>query len=218
MKYMRWIFIALGICAVLGGGAFWHMHEGFLQEQIQGQQALIDERAKKIMNLESLMVQYAPPVVLQAYRMSNSETGENSAPGAPVAKGNSDGATQLSFDVPPIVVDTLAYQPNNGRVYVKLQNVSTKTVDAIELAILSFDNMGRPAMVIKKQFESNVEEPLLLQGNVAPQGYMEGNLYVYTRNRGTKGAIVVKSIHYTDGSLWENNQYQAEINAKKEKL
>lgn len=179
------------------------------------------------------MVQYAPAQVLAAYQMSSGDTGGSTGAVAQKESGVADTGTgaqaqpiggseppaSTAFAVPPVVTDSITYKTNVERVYVKFQNTSAKTVDAIEFALLSFDNIGRPAINKHNDKErTNVVEPILVQGNVAPQGYVESSWYINTDRRGTKGVTVIKSVHYADGSTWVNNQFKAEINAKKEQL
>lgn len=114
----------------------------------------------------------------------------------------------------PMKVGNFSIGPDDmgiTRTRVELINVTSKTIDAAEFVILKFDNFGRPA----SQGDGNVTSPLTLQGEAAPNGVLTGAWTLYLSDRATKGKIILKQVHFTDGSVWRNSQFQDQLDKEK---
>lgn len=105
----------------------------------------------------------------------------------------------------------------SGVTSVKLsfQNLTPKTIDAIEFVILQFDNFGRPAYRFNDPSYGNISSPLTMQGNASPKETLNGAWTLFNTEKTTKGKIIIKQVHFTDGSTWTNDNFQSEVNDKK---
>lgn len=115
----------------------------------------------------------------------------------------------------PMKVGNFSIGPDDigiTRTRIELINVTSKTIDAAEFVILKFDNFGRPA---NSQGDGNVTSPLTLQGEAAPNGVLSGAWTLYLADRATKGKIILKQVHFTDGSVWRNSQFQDQLDKEK---
>ncbi|MBB5337647.1 DUF5780 domain-containing protein [Pectinatus brassicae] len=101
---------------------------------------------------------------------------------------------------------------------VSFKNISTKNIDAIEFVILQFDNFGRPAYRFNDPSAGNVTSKLTMQDNTAPGGIMKSGWSLYNTDRTMKGKVVVKQVHFTDGAVWTNNNFDSIVNSEKDKL
>ncbi len=103
-------------------------------------------------------------------------------------------------------------------VSVKFKNVSQKTIDGVEFVILQFDNFGRPAYRFDNISYGNVSGELTMQGAAAPGDTLHSGWIMFNIEKTTKGKVVVKQVHFTDGAVWTNNHYDEEIKKEKEKM
>jgi hypothetical protein len=115
----------------------------------------------------------------------------------------------------PMKVGNFSIGPDDigiTRTRIELINVTSKTIDAAEFVILKFDNFGRPAI---SQGDGNITSPLTLQGEAASNGVLSGAWTLYLSDRATKGKIILKQVHFTDGSVWRNSQFQEQVDKEK---
>lgn len=122
-----------------------------------------------------------------------------------------------AYDVPPIQIQEISFDKSGVTgVKIVVQNTSDKTIDAVELALITFDNFGRPA----KRFgnEDNVVDDILMQKVINKGGSGGSSWTIFNYDDATKGKVVVKQIHYTDGTVWTNTTYQKQITNEKKKL
>ena len=94
---------------------------------------------------------------------------------------------------------------------VVFKNTSNKTIDAVEFVILQFDNFGRPANRFNDPSHGNVTGKLNMQGNAAPGATIKGGWTLFNTEQTTKGKVVVKQVHFTDGAVWTNNNFDDEV-------
>lgn len=105
-------------------------------------------------------------------------------------------------DQPVKLVDIEFDKSGVTGVKLSFQNLTPKTIDAIEFVILQFDNFGRPAYRFNKKSYGNVTSPLTMQGNAGPKETLNGAWTLYNTEKTTKGKTVIKQVHFTDGSIW----------------
>ena len=125
----------------------------------------------------------------------------------------------VRFETPPVKLTSIEFDKSGVTgVNIKFQNNSPKTLDAIEFVILQFDNFGRPAYRFNDSKYGNISGELLLQGIAKQNGTLSGGWTLFNTEKTTKGKVVVKQVHYTDNSLWINQNFSEQINFEKEKL
>lgn len=98
---------------------------------------------------------------------------------------------------------------------IKIKNVSTKTIDAIDMACIHFDNFGRPAYYFNDSSKGNVAEKLTLQDTVKPNEVTYGLWNFYCLDLAKKGKVVVHQVHFTDGTTWVNQNFDDIIEKEK---
>ncbi len=102
------------------------------------------------------------------------------------------------------------------QISVTFVNNSTKVVDAIEFSVLCFDNFGQPA---NYHSSGNVINSFSLQETIQPGNTGKSSWNVYSMSNGTKkGKVVVTKVHFTDGAIWVNNEFDKIIEKEKVKL
>lgn len=117
----------------------------------------------------------------------------------------------------PVKLAGIEIGPDAGgaSVQVNLQNASGKNVDAIEFVVLQFDNFGRPSNRFNDESYGNVTNPLTLQGNAAPGSSLKGSWTLFNMEKSRKAKVVIKQVHFTDGAIWENKNFEAEVEKEK---
>ena len=131
----------------------------------------------------------------------------------------SDKKEVASDEQPPVTLNKIEFD-NSGvtGVRVVFQNNTPKTIDAIEFVILQFDNFGRPAYRFNDEKYGNVSGKLLMQGNAKPQGTMQAGWTLFNVERTTKGKTVLRQVHFTDGSTWNNLKFDQDVSKEKGSL
>lgn len=116
----------------------------------------------------------------------------------------------------PVKLAKIAFDKSGvTEVSVTLQNTTQKTIDAVEFVILQFDNFGRPAYRFNDSSYGNVTSELTMQGNAGPNGFLKSGWTLFNTEKTTKGKVVIKQVHFTDGSVWTNNNFEKEVDAGK---
>lgn len=94
----------------------------------------------------------------------------------------------------------------------KIQNLSGKTIDEIQLALLTFDSFGKPLRVTLH--EDNVSY-LRTTVSIAP-GQTQDSTWELTFDKGSKKIkVIVGKVHFTDDSVWENSKYSEQVYQEK---
>ncbi|SFB08087.1 DUF5780 domain-containing protein [Selenomonas ruminantium] len=163
-----------------------------LQKENQELKSQVEDLQKENKELENKVSMYVPK---EQKNKSNSSQSQVSQP-VKLAK--------ISFDKSGVT-----------EVSVTLQNVSPKNVDAVEFVILQFDNFGRPAYRFNDSSYGNVTSELTMQGNAAPNGFLKSGWTLFNTEKTTKGKVVIKQVHFADGSVWTNNNFEKEVDEGK---
>lgn len=133
-----------------------------------------------------------------------------------VPKEQTNSKSESSGDQ-PVKLASIDIGPDAGgaSVQVNLQNTSSKNIDAIEFVVLQFDNFGRPSNRFNDPSYGNVTKPLTLQGNAAPGASLKGSWTLFNMEKSRKAKVVIKQVHFTDGAVWENKNFDAEVEKEK---
>lgn len=104
----------------------------------------------------------------------------------------------------------------NPEARVRVKNVSDKTIDAYTLAILTFNNFNKP--VEHYLDETNVFGAIAQ--HTIKSGRTIGDNYYWTlfgHDNTTKIKAILKEVHFTDDTTWENSKIHDEIREQKNK-
>lgn len=102
------------------------------------------------------------------------------------------------------------------QIYATFKNVSSKTIDGIDFNVLLFDNFGRPVDSSSNGTNNVVDG--LYQEKIAPLKSKNGSWELYLYDQAQKGKIIIKQVHFADGTTWENPNYESELTKEKGKL
>ncbi|WP_027396026.1 DUF5780 domain-containing protein [Anaerovibrio lipolyticus] len=195
MKLTKVLCIAILIGTVFISGCGNNEQLSQLQNENQELKSQIESLQKQNKELENKVSMYVP----KEQQQNNSSSQTQSSQPVKLAK--------ISFDKRGVT-----------EVSVTLQNITPKTIDAVEFVILQFDNFGRPAYRFNDPSYGNVTSALTMQGNAAPNGFLTSGWTLFNTEKTTKGKVVIKQVHFTDGSVWNNDNFDQEVDAGKSSL
>lgn len=117
----------------------------------------------------------------------------------------------------PVKVSHIQIGPDAGgaSVDVSLQNTAGKNIDAIEFVVLQFDNFGKPSNRFNDSSAGNVTSKLTVQGNAAPGASLKGSWTLFNMEKSRKAKVVVSQVHFTDGAVWTNKNFDADVDREK---
>lgn len=99
---------------------------------------------------------------------------------------------------------------------VTFKNNTNKVIDGIEYVVIGFDNFGKPAKLGRN---GNVSPTLNIQKEIQPGDTASGSWSLYDSNdQAHKGKVVVQKVHFTDGAVWVNNDFDKMVADQKDKL
>lgn len=120
--------------------------------------------------------------------------------------GTTDSTSASNQPVAPSSIKIGPDEVGITEVNVSFKNVSQKNVDAIEFVVLKFDNFGKPSD------RDNVTSVLTMQGNAAPSGNLSAGWTLFADSKkARKAKVVVKQVHFTDGTVWGNNSFENDV-------
>lgn len=192
MNLSRLVCISLLTSTVLASGCGNSAQLSQLQKENQELKSQVEDLQKQNKELENKISIYVP----KAQKQNNNSSQTQSSKPVKVSK--------ISFDKSGVT-----------EVSVTLQNITPKTIDAVEFVILQFDNFGRPAYRFNDSSYGNVTSELTMQGNAGPNGYLKSGWTLFNTEKTTKGKIVIKQVHFTDGSVWTNDNFEKEVDEGK---
>lgn len=117
----------------------------------------------------------------------------------------------------PVKLASINIGPDAGgaSVDVTLQNTSSKTIDAVDFVVLQFDNFGRPSNRFNDPKYGNVTSTLTLQGNTAPGDTLRGGWTLFNMEKSQKAKVVIQQVHFTDGAVWVNRNFESDVEKEK---
>lgn len=118
----------------------------------------------------------------------------------------------------PVKVAHIQIGPSAGgaSVDVSLNNTAGKNIDAIEFVVLQFDNFGKPSNRFNDASVGNVTNKLTVQGNAAPGATLQGSWTLFNMEKSRKAKVIVSQVHFTDGAVWTNKNFDADVAREKE--
>ena len=118
----------------------------------------------------------------------------------------------------PVKMAHIQIGPSAGgaSVDVSLSNTSRKNIDAIEFVVLQFDNFGKPSNRFNDASVGNVTNTLTVQGNAAPGATLQGSWTLFNMEKSRKAKVIVSQVHFTDGAVWTNKNFDADVAREKE--
>lgn len=118
----------------------------------------------------------------------------------------------------PVQATRIEIGPSAGgaSVNVSLKNTSGKNIDAIEFVVLQFDNFGKPSNRFNDTSYGNVTSKLTVQGNAAPGASLKGGWTLYNMEKSRKAKVVVSQVHFTDGAVWDNKNFDSDVEREKQ--
>ena len=126
----------------------------------------------------------------------------------------------------PVIVSELSIKDNpfvgNARkdFDIKFKNLSNKDIDAIEFTILFFDTFNNPAMINNTNQNyytinnsaviNNTNQnyyTMIFQQKIKINKIKNSSWYMYNCPNAMKGKILIKQVHFTDDTIWVNDNY-----------
>ena len=62
----------------------------------------------------------------------------------------------------------------------------------------------------------NVTSKLTVQGNAAPGASLKGGWTLYNMEKSRKAKVVVSQVHFTDGAVWDNKNFDSDVEREKQ--
>ncbi|HPR94116.1 MAG: DUF5780 domain-containing protein [Syntrophomonadaceae bacterium] len=93
---------------------------------------------------------------------------------------------------------------------ITFHNLSTKTIDAISFSVLFFDNFGKPVGSFSSD-DDNVSSDGLFQEIIAPNATASNSWQTYGFDNAKKIKVVISEVHFTDNTIWINEDAAAQI-------
>lgn len=106
----------------------------------------------------------------------------------------------LNSICPISVIATLSNEEHNKKGFrIKITNTSKKTLDAIEIGIICYNNFDEQ---VQDGASGSSYVNVTYQEKISPGASRSANYSTFYFKEATKGKAFVKRIHFTDGSVW----------------